>query len=89
MKKIQAAVIGCGGWGPNLLNVFFSNTETKLRWMCDLSAARLEFLKQTFHDVQTTTDYLEILNDPDIKLVGLTGKAGTAPSCISRASSRR
>ena len=36
MKKIQAAVIGCGGWGPNLLNVFFSNIETKLKWMCDL-----------------------------------------------------
>ena len=30
MKKIHAAVIGCGGWGPNLLNVFFSNIETKL-----------------------------------------------------------
>ena len=31
MKKIQTAVIGCGGWGPNLLNVFFSNNETKLK----------------------------------------------------------
>ncbi len=71
MKKIQAAVIGCGGWGPNLLNVFFSNTETKLRWMCDLSAPRLEFLKQTFHDVQTTTDYIDILNDPKVDLVAI------------------
>lgn len=71
MKKIQTAVIGCGGWGPNLLNVFFSNTECKLRWMCDLSADRLEFLKQTFHDVQTTTDYLEILSDPKVDLVAI------------------
>ena len=61
MKKIQTAVIGCGGWGPNLLNVFFSNTETKLKWMCDLSAPRLEFLKQTFHDVQATTNHLDVL----------------------------
>ena len=71
MRKIQTAVIGCGGWGPNLLNVFFSNTETKLRWMCDLSAPRLEFLKQTFHDVQTTTNYLDILNDPKVELVAI------------------
>ena len=71
MKKIHAAVIGCGGWGPNLLNVFFSNTETKLKWMCDLSAPRLEFLKQTFHDVQTTTDYQEILSDPKVDLVAI------------------
>ena len=71
MKKVQAAVIGCGGWGPNLLNVFFSNTETKLRWMCDLSASRLEFLKQTFHDVQTTTNHLDVLNDPKVELVAI------------------
>ena len=71
MKKIQAAVIGCGGWGPNLLNVFFSNTETKLKWMCDLSEKRLEFLKQTFHDVQSTTDYQDILNDPKVDLVAV------------------
>ena len=71
MKKIQAAVIGCGGWGPNLLNVFFSNSETKLKWMCDLSAPRLEFLKQTFHDVQATTDHLDILNDPKVDIVAI------------------
>ena len=71
MKKIQAAVIGCGGWGPNLLNVFFSNIETKLKWMCDLSEKRLEFLKQTFHDVQSTTDYQDILNDPKVDLVAI------------------
>ena len=71
MKKIQTAVIGCGGWGPNLLNVFFSNNETKLKWMCDLSAPRLEFLKQTFHDVQATTDYRDILSDPKVDLVAM------------------
>lgn len=71
MKKIQAAVIGCGGWGPNLLNVFFSNTETKLRWMCDLSAPRLEFLKQTFHNVHTTTEYKDVLRDSKVDLVAI------------------
>ena len=71
MKKVQAAVIGCGGWGPNLLNVFFSNQETKLRWMCDLNAQRLEFLKITFHDVHTTTDYRDVLNDPKVELVAI------------------
>ena len=71
MKKIQAAVIGCGGWGPNLLNVFFSNQETKLRWMCDLNPQRLEFLKLTFHDVNTTTNYREILDDPKVELVAI------------------
>ena len=39
--------------------------------MCDLSAPRLEFLKQTFHDVQSTTDYREILNDPKVDLVAI------------------
>ena len=71
MKKIQAAVIGCGGWGPNLLNVFFSNNETKLKWMCDLSEKRLEFLKQTFHDVQSTTNYQDVLNDSKVELVAI------------------
>lgn len=71
MKKIQTAVIGCGGWGPNLLNVFFSNNETKLKWMCDLSEKRLEFLKQTFHDVQSTTNYQDVLNDPKVELVAI------------------
>ena len=71
MKKIQAAVIGCGGWGPNLLNVFFSNIETKLKWMCDLNEKRLEFLKQTFHDVQSTTDANDIFKDPKVDLVAI------------------
>ena len=71
MKKVQAAVIGCGGWGPNLLNVFFSNNETKLKWMCDLSEKRLEFLKQTFHDVQSTVRAADVFNDPKVDLVAI------------------
>ena len=39
--------------------------------MCDLSEKRLEFLKQTFHDVQSTTNANDIFNDPKVDLVAI------------------
>jgi predicted dehydrogenase len=69
LKTVNIGVIGCGHWGPNHIRIFSHLPQSKVLMCADLDPSRLESIKKNFLDVQTTTDYKEILNHPDIDAV--------------------
>lgn len=65
------AVIGCGYWGPNLIRNFRSLPEVRLKIVCDKDKKRLEHMKSLYPDIETTTNYEDILKDSSIDAVGI------------------
>lgn len=68
---INAAVVGVGYWGPNLVRNFSTNEKCNLKVVCDVNTERLKFIKSKFSDINTETDYTKIF-DNDIDLVAIS-----------------
>ena len=77
LSPTTIGVIGCGYWGPNLLRNFSENENARLRWMCDLDKKRLETLGRRYPAAQTTTDYQELLRDPELAAVVIATPVST------------
>lgn len=74
---INIGVIGCGQWGPNHIRIFSHLSNSKVLMCADLDEQRLKAVKDTFLDIQTTTDYKDILNDPRIGAVCVASPTNT------------
>ncbi len=69
---MNIAVIGYGYWGPNLVRNFSWLEDTHVKYVCDLDENRLEKVHALFPNVEiTTTDYQQILDDPEIAAVAV------------------
>jgi len=66
---INVGVIGCGYWGPNLIRNFYGQPEANLATISDLDEGRLNHVGLLYPNTKKTTDYKEIINDPDIQAV--------------------
>lgn len=77
MQAKTIGVIGCGYWGPNLLRNFADNEAAELRWMCDLDTKRLQTLNRRYPSAHRTTDYKEILDDPQLDAVVIATPVAT------------
>ncbi len=74
-KPIIAAVIGCG----NISTFHFSGLQragAQIKWVCDLHEAAARPWAEKF-GARFTADYREILADPEVNLVNVTGIART------------
>lgn len=67
MKYI--GIIGCGYWGPNLVRNFHGLPNSRVKMVSDLLPGRLEFIRDSYPDIQTTNNYFDILDDPTIDAV--------------------
>ncbi len=75
---MNIAVIGYGYWGPNLVRNFSWLENTEVKYVCDLDKNRLKKVKSMFPNVQiTTSDYQEILDDPDVVAVAVATPVNT------------
>ena len=63
------AVIGAGSWGQNLVRNFYELRRQNTVYACDLDAAKLERLRNSFPLLKTTPDYQDILANDQIKAV--------------------
>ncbi len=70
-KTVAVAVVGCGYWGPNLIRNFHICPATKLQWICDLNEERLRAVAAGYPGVPTATDFLRVLEDPDLDAVAV------------------
>src|SRR5918912_2644545 len=77
MSQTTIGVIGCGYWGPNLLRNFSENEDARLRWMCDLDTKRLETFGRRYPSAKTTTDYRQLLADPQLDAVTIATPVST------------
>ena len=66
---INVGVIGCGYWGPNLIRNFHGQPGANLAMISDLDETRLQHVGLNYPATVKTTDYKEILANPDIDAV--------------------
>ncbi len=84
----NAAVIGCGYWGPNLVRNLSSLESVTMRMVCDKNRERLEHLGKLYPQIETTTEVGRILDDPLIDMVAIATPVSThyaiAAECLKK-----
>ena len=70
MKKINAAVVGLGV-GYFHAKSIINHKNFHLKKICDFDKKKLRDFKNKFKNVDTTTNFQDIINDKEIKLVCL------------------
>src|SRR5215208_8546213 len=68
---MKVAVIGAGYWGPNLIRNFLSQDEVENVIACDRDENRLAKMRRTFHGIEISTDYEEVIGRADIEIVAI------------------
>jgi len=68
---IKIAIVGCGYWGPNLVRNFHSLSDCRVKKICDVDAKRLSHLKSLYPQVETTSEYDDVINDTGIDAVAI------------------
>jgi predicted dehydrogenase len=69
VTPLRIGQAGLGYWGPNLARNFGELAD--LRWLCDLSPGLLAEASARHPQAQTTTDFDELLADPDLDAIVL------------------
>ncbi len=62
-------MVGCGYWGPNLIRNFFEHDRVELKMVCDQVAAKMEKIGKRYPTVGLTTDYPDLLRDPNVDAI--------------------
>ncbi len=74
---VRVAVVGAGHWGPNLINNFESSLRSRVAWVVDRDAQRLERVRERFPDMRTTDDVRHAIDDPDVDAVVIATPTST------------
>lgn len=68
---MKVAVIGAGYWGPNLIRNFLSQDEVENVIACDRDENRLAKMRKTFHGIETSTEYEDVIKRADVEIVAI------------------
>jgi predicted dehydrogenase len=63
---ITVGIIGCGYWGPNLARNFMSAQNCRVEILCDVQPERLAYMQSLYCDMDITTDYKRLIENPMI-----------------------
>lgn len=74
---INVAVVGYGYWGPNLVRNFQETPDVTVASCCDMNKERLAQVKAKYPAIHTTTDYMEVLKNPEINAVIISTPVAT------------
>ena len=68
--KLVAAQIGCGkfAWQQDLHNLS-TRSDVTLKWVCDVDPGSARAAAGHFHVPEKTTDFMEIVNDPEVDFI--------------------
>lgn len=66
---IGIGIVGAGYWGPNLIRNFVEAPGSRVVSVCDLRADRLAKIGARYPTVKTTTDYRDLLGDPEVDAI--------------------
>ncbi len=83
--RVRLGVIGCGQWGPNHIRVFNWSTDSTVSVCSDLSRSRLDQMRTLYPQTRTTTEYREILEDPEVDAVVVSTPTDTHYEIVSAA----
>lgn len=68
---LKIGVIGYGYWGTNIVRNFHQCSGSRVEMVCDKNAKMLQRLNQTYPNMRTTTDCMDIINDGQIDAVAV------------------
>ncbi len=77
MDIFNMGVIGLGGWGKNVLRSFSQTQGVKLYGICDENPDTVEKHGSLYPQAKATTEYHELLNDPNIEAIALATPSPT------------
>lgn len=77
---IRIGVIGCGHWGPNIIRNFVQMPHVEMQKVADLNVEQLNHIKLLYPTVEVTTNYKEIIADPEIDAVAIATPVNTHKS---------
>lgn len=66
---MQAAIIGIGYWGPNLVRNFLGNSHITKVHAYDLNESRLSMIKKRFPEINIVENYEDIFTSKEIEIV--------------------
>jgi predicted dehydrogenase len=84
-QTLRVGVIGCGHWGPNHVRNFSTLAGSSVTVCADTSAERLQTMKRLFPSLTTTTDYRQMLADPNVDAVVVATPTATHHAIASEA----
>jgi predicted dehydrogenase len=88
MKKlVTVGVVGYGYWGPNLVRNFMSlpSDKARVKLVCDARTERLAGVSRVYPSIATTSNYDEMIADPEIDLVAIATPVSSHFSLAERA----
>lgn len=74
---ITLAQIGCGYWGPNLLRVFSSQPDCRVKWVAETNKERRSYVEANYSKIKTTDNCGSVLSDPELQAVVIATPAAT------------
>ena len=74
---IRLGIIGYGYWGPNLARNFMELPESSVLHIADLDPARLARAKARWPAAKVSTDWREMLRDPNVDAVAIATPVST------------
>jgi predicted dehydrogenase len=74
---IRIGMIGVGYWGPNLIRNFSELDDAQVVACSDLSEERLNKIAKRYPGVKCTTDFEELLRDPNVDAVVIATPVST------------
>ncbi|HTU80819.1 MAG TPA: Gfo/Idh/MocA family oxidoreductase [Candidatus Acidoferrales bacterium] len=76
-KRLNAAVVGLGYWGPNLVRNLADSDGWNVRWIVDADERRLAAIERRYPQCRTSTDLATVLRDGELDLVALATPPST------------
>ncbi len=68
MKKAVIGIIGCGNIAKDVhLGNAFSNPRIRVKWCADLMQENLDYVKEKYPYENLTTNYMDVLDDPEVQ----------------------
>lgn len=68
-QVVTVGIIGCGVIAPTHAESLKGLPDVSIKWCCDLIPEKARKLSEQFQIARTTTDYREVLADPEVDLV--------------------
>ncbi len=75
MSEQKIAVIGCGVWGRNIVRNFYNLNVLDI--VCDMDEENLKKVTEQYPGVKVTTDFKDVLNNPEITSVAVVTPSHT------------
>ena len=74
---IGVGIIGYGYWGPNLVRNFYEQAGCRVIAVSDLRQNQLDKVRARYPTIETTTDYRDLLRNPQIDAVAIATPVST------------